>query len=66
MEINEWFLREQDYDEEDLQPWEYITGEGETPETCPMGMFSPGTEQCDFCSWNAICAEEFHRAVNRS
>lgn len=34
-------------DEDETEIWE----EEITPETCPMGMFSPGTEQCDFCPW---------------
>lgn len=30
-----------------------------TPENCSMGGFSPGTEECEFCSWRDICEEEF-------
>lgn len=30
-----------------------------TPENCPMGSFSPGTEMCEFCGWREVCEEEF-------
>jgi hypothetical protein len=51
----------EDWDEEG----EEDSDEEWTPEDCPMGTFSPGTEFCDFCPWYDICAAEFEKLLKK-
>lgn len=30
--------------------------DGNCPLCCPMGMYAPGTEDCDFCEYSDECA----------
>jgi hypothetical protein len=56
-------MSEDEWDEED----EYCDETDEfTPEDCPMGSFSPGTEQCDFCEWYDVCAEAFEKQLKEA
>lgn len=53
--------------EEELEEAELCEDNEVTPEDCwTGGVFSPGTEQCEFCSWSDICEEEFRKAVGEA
>jgi len=36
---------------------------GQCPLCCPQGMYSPGTEDCDWCSYSDECAENAAGAI---
>lgn len=37
-----------------------------TPEDCwTGGVFSPGTEECEFCLWADVCADSLRKAVEK-
>lgn len=44
----------------------YFMDEGEDPETCNMGGYAPGTEECDFCASSEYCAEAFHEMLKKA
>lgn len=52
MEHDDYWDEEDECQEED---------EEITPENCSIGMFSSGMEECEFCFWRDVCAEEFRK-----
>jgi len=55
--------------DEEYEDEEYDEGDEEeeevTPENCSMGIYSPGTELCEFCPSGDWCRELFEEKWSR-